>query len=49
MKILCKILGHDFDRMDILMNKIKRSAINSNQLTLTPINCKRCGVPRKDL
>jgi len=42
-KIICKIFGHKIDIIDVVINDIKKSAINAQELKLKEIVCMRCG------
>lgn len=39
---ICKIFGHSFDDIEMIMFKIKVTALNSERLDKS-IKCKRCG------
>lgn len=41
-QILCFFIGHDVDLAKVMMNEIKKSAMNNKQFAFEDIYCKRC-------
>lgn len=41
-KLLCKIFGHKYDDVDLVMLRIKRKAINNEDFKDDIIRCERC-------
>lgn len=48
-KLICKIFGHSYDEVELLVLAIKLSAVNKDELDIPEITCSRCGHVRRNL